>query len=134
MLSSYSASTVFSPRFYQVVFSPAMLSLALSSLCGAVPLTAEMAGRHPRRQQQNCRSIFLFKMELQTLFQRESIADPFLIRIMQITPSSVPIFIVAYPLFHTRIQTWRAGKPRFQRNCRFKMAVCWRRENIGKRN
>jgi hypothetical protein len=50
-------------------------------------------------------------MELQTLFKRESVADPFFIRIMQIIPSSVPILIMAYPLFHTRIPTWRAGKP-----------------------
>jgi hypothetical protein len=49
---------------------------------GRSQLTAEVEGRHPRRQQQKCRPIFLYKMELQTLFHRESIADPFLIRIM----------------------------------------------------
>jgi hypothetical protein len=49
-------------------------------------------------------------MELQTLLQRKGAADPFFIKIMQITPSYVIILIVAYPLFRTRIQTWRAGK------------------------
>ncbi len=114
------------PHFAVVLFGfngllpPLLSSSFFRQLCslllflpsvGRSQLTAEVAGRHPRRQQQNCPPIFLSKMELQTLFQRESVADPFFIRIIQIISSSVPIFIVAYPLFRTRIQTWRAGKP-----------------------
>jgi hypothetical protein len=49
-------------------------------------------------------------MELQTLLKRGSVADTFLLKITQITPSSVPILIVAYSLFRTRIQTWRGWK------------------------
>ncbi len=52
---------------------------------------------------------------------------------MQITPSSVPILIVAYPLFRTRIQTWRAEKPvPFQQNCRFKNGGVLERERVHK--
>jgi hypothetical protein len=59
-------------------------------------------------------------MEWQTLFKRECVADPFFIRLrlMQKTPSSVPILIVAYPLFRTGTEGWKAGSNGL------KMAAC----------
>jgi hypothetical protein len=51
-------------------------------------------------------------MELQTLFKRESAADPFFIIIKGIIPSSVPKLIMAHPLFRYQdpnLAVWKAG-------------------------
>ena len=49
-------------------------------------------------------------MELQTLFRRESVADPFSIGIIKY-PLDGLNSIVAYTMFRTRIENARAGKP-----------------------
>jgi hypothetical protein len=62
-------------------------------------------------------------MELKTLFKRESVADPFFIRINNIS-FLCPILIVAYPLFRTLCSIPRPKhgglESRFKRVGRFK--------------
>jgi hypothetical protein len=68
-------------------------------------------------------------MELQTLFKRESVADPFSIRIMQIHPTpsnNSGVSSVPYQWSETG-----GLENRFQRNCRFKNGgALRRRKNI----
>jgi hypothetical protein len=49
-------------------------------------------------------------MELQTVFKRESVADPFSVGIIKHLFTCLNL-IVAYPMFRTRIENARAGKP-----------------------
>jgi hypothetical protein len=69
-------------------------------------------------------------MELQTLFKRESVADPFFLRIKQITPSSV-LFNSGVPSVPYQDPKLGGQESRFQRNCRFKKGGVLRpRKNI----
>jgi hypothetical protein len=58
-------------------------------------------------------------MELQTLFKRENVADPFFIRIMKISLLYLYL-IVAQALFRTNDLKSGVLENRFQKDCRFK--------------